>query len=79
MTTSHLINAINYCRKAHATAALDIPYPSFQGEMAQYYAEAAWHSAVEGPAEDTIDGMQDLIDELNRRKKCGIATGEEDW
>lgn len=79
MDTDHLINAINFCRKKHSVAALEIPYPSFQGEMAQYYAEAEWESLVSSSAEEAISGLQDLINELEWRKRQGIQVGEENW
>lgn len=80
MATEHIINAINFCRKKHQTAALDIPFPSFQGEIAQYYAEAEWDSIVCSSAEEAIPGLQDLIDELSWRKHQGmIKIGEENW
>lgn len=79
MSTDHLVNAINFCRRKHQTAVLDIPFPSFQGEMAQYYAEAEWDSIISSSAEEAIPELQDLIDELHWRKQRGLKTGEENW
>ena len=43
MTDQHLINAIRLLERQAEREAEIIPFPDFQGEMAQWQAEKAWY------------------------------------
>lgn len=68
---THLINILNFLeRKARAqwVECLD-NYPSFNGEMAQYYAEAEWNNlSRQGPSVLLPDIYSELIAEAEHRK-----------
>ncbi len=72
MTDSHLVNAIKFLNKKANNNRFEIPYPSFQGEMAQYYAESQHDNMMEANVEDLTEEMyplySDLMDEAERRK-----------
>jgi hypothetical protein len=70
MGESHLENTIALLRRAHAryVAEATADYPMFQGEMAQFYAEQEWESAVSSAPEDTYPILIDMREELFRRR-----------
>ena len=46
MTDRHLINAMRMLERAAEAQLLDMPYPTFQGDMAQYQAESDFDSLM---------------------------------
>lgn len=69
METSHIENALPYVRRI---AKLDIPYPMFQGDMAQYYAEQAFERESLAVDEAGL-WVQHFEEELERRKQAALA------
>jgi hypothetical protein len=72
MTDSHLNNTIAMIERKAENTFLEVmsSYPSFGGEMAQYYAEQEWESmANQGEIDpNEISSLyDDLIREQNRR------------
>ncbi len=67
MSDTHLINAIEFCQRAHRVSQLETPYPSFGGEMAQFYAEHEWTSFQESGPEASFDLYEDLCEDAIRR------------
>lgn len=68
MTNEHLVNTIKLCRRAHERAKEEIPYPTFCGEMAQFYAEREYDSFLESGPEVAFPLYPDLLDEAYRRR-----------
>jgi hypothetical protein len=70
MGNQHLINTIKMLiRKAEAyrNEALQY-YPSFQGEMAQMYAEAEWQSLATCPVEELLPPIFEImVEEAGKR------------
>jgi hypothetical protein len=71
MTDSHLTNTIKMLERnarEHECEALGC-FPSFQGEMAQYYAELAWDSIAENGIDpnEITPLYDDLLLEKQRR------------
>lgn len=62
ITDNHLLNIIRWLEN-HASSMVG-PYPAFNGEMAQYYAESAWEKDNEEFGE-TLDIFRD---EAKRRR-----------
>ena len=63
MTDSHLINTVRFLRRrgpqrvAAHNMGLDIPFPNFNGEMAQMLAEAEWERALEERLDAPVSGL----------------------
>jgi hypothetical protein len=69
MTDSHLLNAIAICQRMHRAVQLDTPYPSLNGEMAQFYAEQDWSSLQDSnDPSDSFPLYDDLCLEARRRR-----------
>ena len=67
MTDKHLLNAISFCERKHRAAQLNLPYPNFNGEMAQMHAEQSWEHFQEGGPEELFPLYLDLCEEADRR------------
>jgi hypothetical protein len=68
MTDEHLLNTIRLCQRAHERAKLEIPYPDFCGDMAQFYAEREFDNFLESGPEVAFPLYPDLVDEAYRRR-----------
>ena len=68
MTDLHLINTINMLCRAHARHQHELPYPMFNGEMAQFYAEREWDNFMESGPEDEWEIFSTLAEEAFDRK-----------
>ncbi len=72
MTDSHLTNTINLIERNADRQRYDLPYPSFQGEMAQYFAESQFDYLMNANVEDLADDLcpeyKYLVKEFDRRK-----------
>jgi len=68
MTDSHLINSIKLMERTALEFARSVPYPMFQGEMAQYYAEREFENLQDDPL-STLEGTiyDDLCEEAFKR------------
>ena len=71
MSDSHLENTIKMLRRKVEDIRLEIPFPNFQGEMAQYYAEIEYDYIMDCPDEELIPILEDLEDEQKRRQVGG--------
>lgn len=69
MSDSHLTNAIKFLEKTVESIKWNIPYPYFQGEMAQDAAENEWNRLIEAEVEEFFPIYSDLCMELEKRKK----------
>jgi hypothetical protein len=67
MSDSHLIRAIKLCERSHRAAQLQLPYPEFNGEMAQFYAESDWMRFQDSGPEESAPLYLDLCAEADRR------------
>ena len=70
MTNNHLDNTIKFLEKQAEQRAMSLPYPNFNGDMAQYCAENEWEQAIDHPIEFFLYGTvyDYLIQEQNKRK-----------
>lgn len=68
MEDSHLLNAIKMLDKMADTAKLEIPYPNFNGEMAQWFAEQEYDRMLEATPEYFFPIYEDLYNEAERRE-----------
>jgi len=68
MTDTHLMNAIHYLDRKLDEAKREMPFPLFQGEMAQFYAERDYErlQIATDPAE-VWPVYEDLVEEAERR------------
>ena len=73
MTDSHLLNAIAWCERKHLLTQQTMPYPTFQGEMAQYYAEQQYDALQEGGPEESFPLYDDLCADADRRGIRSLA------
>lgn len=64
MTDLHLLNTIRFLIRAAAVTQDTHPYPSFQGEEAQYQAEQEWDRIVAVPPEIAASRLYEQFDEL---------------
>lgn len=67
MDDRHLLNCIKMLERRHQQELENLPYPCFQGEMAQMYAEMDWEAAMTSTAESYFEIMPHLLDEAERR------------
>jgi hypothetical protein len=69
MSDQHLLNTIKYLERKADEVARRVPYPQFNGEMAQFYAEQAWNSLQDNPTDNMLAGTiyDDLCEEYIRR------------
>jgi hypothetical protein len=77
MTDQHIDNATAMLRRREAALKETPDPPSFQGEMAQYYAERDWANSLEDIARDldaTRWWIRALEQEKHRRAKCRFFT-----
>lgn len=69
MNNLHLTNTIKFLKRKSEMIMLEIPYPNFRGEMAQYYAEQEWDRTVTATPDHFFPIYNDLLREQERRKK----------
>lgn len=69
MSDQHLLNTIKYLERKADEVARMVPYPQFNGEMAQFCAEQAWNSLQDNPTDNVLAGTiyDDLCEEYIRR------------
>lgn len=71
MTTSHLYNTVKLLERKAKQYQQDLPYPCFQGEMAQIYADNEWDYITSKSIEDLCDLMYpaytSLVKEYSKR------------
>lgn len=67
MTDTHLMNTIKMMERKVEEEVADIPYPVFQGEMAQFYADQDYEAAIRMTPYDRFELYGDMIEEANRR------------
>ncbi len=72
MSNQHLVNTMKLLeRNASAERFNNFPYPSFQGEMAQYYAEQEFDNLIEKEDYELAGEMypiyKDMYEELLKR------------
>jgi hypothetical protein len=69
MTDSHLANTIKMLERAWAVFQFQLPFPNFNGEMAQYYAEHDYDTIQQSGPEYSQPLYLDLCEEQERRKE----------
>lgn len=69
MTTSHITNSINLLKRVHARYIQETPYPVFNGEMAQFYADRDWLDLVQSTPKEMFPVIEELEEELKKRKR----------
>jgi hypothetical protein len=68
LENGHLLNILRYLERRAKAEFVDLPFPSSNGEMAQYYLEQAWeHAMAEGPGYCLPPIYDDLAAEAARR------------
>jgi hypothetical protein len=80
MDDQHLHNCIRFLERAHARYVADLMAhpPHFQGEMAQYYAEAEWLESTTSDVEELFPVYDDLrIEAALRHDRAMRAKGKE--
>lgn len=79
MTNDHLNNTIRFLdNKWERNKFIDIPYPDFNGEMAQYAAEGEWERMMDHGTPDLVYPVyKDLQKEKERRIKKGLWFSKE--
>lgn len=68
MGSDHIRNCIRMLERKTAVIKQSIPYPTFSGEMAQYYAEQEYERLMEAGPNDHFPIIHDLNHELSRRE-----------
>lgn len=68
MTDGHLINTLRMLERLAEQAAEEIPFPDFQGEMAQRDGEEAWYDAQVTARTPDHPAYDHLVLEANRRE-----------
>lgn len=68
MDDAHLINTVRFLVRKAEQYKVEMPYPCFQGEMAQMYAEMEWGNLMNADPEDIYPILSDLFSEADRRK-----------
>jgi hypothetical protein len=68
MGTAHIENCIAFLERKFEIQKASMPYPDFDGEMAQYYAENAYERFMEAHVEDEFPIVLDFHQELRRRQ-----------
>lgn len=68
MTDEHLVNTIRMLERKNEADKQNVPYPSFQGEMAQMYAESEFDALVDREPGDLWPIYDDMIEEAIKRK-----------
>ncbi len=71
ITDSHLLNIIAFMERRVIP-----PYPVFQGEMAQYYAEQDWTATTENH-DETLSALRQIAEQRGLRCRVGSKGGEE--
>lgn len=71
ISDKHLLNTISFLERKAEEQLHDIPFPSFNGEAAQYYAEQEFDNLMDMGVEDLAEELypiyNDLIKEKDRR------------
>lgn len=67
MTDTHLVNTIRMLERYHEAKKFEIPYPNFNGDMAQWCAEREYDSFMESDPSVSYPVYDDLVDEFFRR------------
>lgn len=67
MDDKHLENTIKFLRRQHQEIVFGTSYPSFNGEMAQYYAEQEFDRLCESRPEDFWPIYEDMMQEADKR------------
>jgi len=68
MTDSHLDNTITMFDRALGSLQRNLPYPCFNGEMAQYYAEMEWDRLMESSPDEQWPIYNNLVEDKHRRE-----------
>lgn len=72
METSHITNSMRMLERMHEQRLCSMPYPDFQGEMAQMYAEQEFDAYMNASVEDVFPIYKHLEKELLKRNKKGV-------
>ena len=74
MADPHLENTIKMLERKARAVARSVPFPMFQGEMAQFYAEREYDILQENPL-SILEGSiyDDLVEEKERRDDKRIS------
>ena len=67
MTDQHILNVIKMLDRQLEHEKMNMPYPSFNGEMAQFCAEIEFEAFQESTVDDHLPIYKDLMDEAYRR------------
>lgn len=69
MSDSHLLNTMKMLERNHSISVIEASrsFPTFQGDMAQYYAEQSWFAIQESSVEEMYPIYADMFDEADRR------------
>ena len=68
MSNSHIVNTLRMLER-QAEGDRDMPYPRFNGDMAQMYAEEEWADLQSQPVSHFYPIYDDLLAELARRSR----------
>lgn len=68
MDDGHLANCIALLERAADKIRFTTPYPCFNGEMAQFFAEQDWDRLQSAGTEEFFPIYVDMLDEQERRK-----------
>ena len=74
MGDGHLANSIAMLERQAEVEKSQLPYPCFNGEMAQYYAEQDWDRAMASGPEYFYPIYDDLMQEMERRQIISLQT-----
>lgn len=67
MTNSHLLNTIRFLEQKHFELMFTMPYPNFNGEMAQMCAEQEWDQLQNSNPEDVYPILSAMYEEVEQR------------
>lgn len=67
MTDSHLLNSIKYLDRRLESMKITMPYPNFNGEMAQFCAEQDWDHFQNSEPSDYWPIYETLCKEISKR------------